>query len=137
MTDLKMHGLCTWPSGMHDFSDGRCTRCGHMEPMSEPVAEVVAVTEGDETAQPVTAPPTGVAVDNVRLLSAVTAFAKWWKHLVPSLPDDYDCRMTCEEADTAAGLFRALGDDDTAASILSAHSIYDMPGDSHYQGKRS
>ena len=67
----------------------------------------------------------------------VRHFAETWAELLTSLPDNYECHMTCAEANAAADLYRALGDDDTAAAILGAHADHDEEGDQHYHGARS
>ena len=38
------------------------------------------------------------------------------------------------EASTAADLFRALGDDATAAAIIREHGAHDTPEEMHYTG---
>lgn len=67
---------------------------------------------------------------------AARLFADTWLELFLSLPDDYDCTMTCLEADRAADLYRALGDEGTAEQIVKAHAAHDEPGDGHYQGEQ-
>jgi len=65
---------------------------------------------------------------------AVKHFTGTWAELMASLPDDYGCEMTCAEANAAAGLYRALGDDTTAALIITAHGDHDEEGDQHWHG---
>lgn len=62
---------------------------------------------------------------------AVTSFLGTWADLLASLPDDYDCHLTCVEADTAVGLLQAFGFDGTAAELLQAHAEHDDEGDQH------
>jgi hypothetical protein len=62
---------------------------------------------------------------------AARHFAETWAELFTALPDDYGCEMNCAEANAAAGLYRALGDDSTAAAIISAHAEHDQDGDQH------
>ena len=66
-------------------------------------------------------------------LTAVSYFAETWRELLADLPDSYTCHLTCAEANAAADLYRALGDEDTAASLLAAHAAYDEDGDEHYR----
>lgn len=56
---------------------------------------------------------------------AARYFAETWAGLLISMPDDYTCHMTCGEAEAAAGLYRALGYDDTAQAIVAAHMEHD------------
>lgn len=70
------------------------------------------------------------------LLDVASHFAATWAELLPDLPDTYTCHMNCAEANAAADLYRALGDDATAAAILSAHGDHDDEGDQHYHGAR-
>lgn len=65
---------------------------------------------------------------------AARDFVRAWGELATSLPDDYECHMTCTEADTLAELFAVLGETQTAASIIFNHAAHDEPGDTHYQG---
>lgn len=64
-------------------------------------------------------------------------FAGEWAGLLTTLPDDYDCEMTCAEANAAAGLYRALGDDATAQAVITAHAEHDDDEErtSHVEGK--
>lgn len=66
-------------------------------------------------------------------LPAVLHFADTWRELMSGLPDSYTCTLTCGEANAAADLYRALGDEDTAAFLLAAHAAYDEDGDEHYR----
>jgi hypothetical protein len=68
------------------------------------------------------------------VLAAARYFAAVWADLGPNLPDDYDCHLTCTEADALAGLFQACGMDDAADSLLAAHAAHDDEGDAHYRG---
>lgn len=77
------------------------------------------------------------ATDDTRLLTAVARFAEQWGSLMETLPSDYHCTMTCEEAEAAAELFRALGDNATAVGIIDAHAEHDEPGEAHYKGERN
>ena len=65
---------------------------------------------------------------------AARQFADTWAELLTGMPDSYGCTLTCVEAETAATLFRALGDEPTAVQIIEAHAAYDDEGDQHYQG---
>lgn len=64
--------------------------------------------------------------------AAVTYFAETWQELMTGMPDDYRCTYTCGEANAAADLYRALGDDETAKAVIAAHAAYDEEGDQHY-----
>lgn len=73
--------------------------------------------------------------DTARLLGIAEAavnFTVVWQELLPYMPDDYWCTMQCVEAEAAAGLFRAVGDDKTAESVLDAHAAHDTEEDQHY-----
>lgn len=59
------------------------------------------------------------------LRKVVSYFTGAWAELLAVLPDSYACHMTCTEAETAADLYRALGDDATAAAIIEAHAAHD------------
>jgi hypothetical protein len=72
--------------------------------------------------------------DAEALESAVRHFADIWRETLTELPDAYMCTYTCTEANAAADLYRALGDEDTAAAIIAAHAAYDEEGDQHYDG---
>jgi hypothetical protein len=62
----------------------------------------------------------------LRALRVVASeFAATWAELLWSLPDNYDCHMTCTEANTAADLLRALGRDIDADAIIAAHAEHD------------
>lgn len=83
--------------------------------------------------------PSGVETltDEVRVMSAVAEFAEVWGGLIETLPHDYGCTLTCGEAEAAAALFRAIGDEPTAGGILDAHADHDDRGDAHYKGART
>lgn len=84
------------------------------------------------------APQPAPELATLRELRAVAAaFTGTWAELLPDLPDSYGCELNCAEANAAADLYRALGDDATAASILAAHAAYDEEGDQHYHGPRN
>lgn len=68
------------------------------------------------------------------VVAAAEHFADVWAELMAALPDDYGCEMNCAEANAAADLYRALGDDATAASIIAAHGDHDVEGDQHWHG---
>lgn len=68
------------------------------------------------------------------ILDAAEHFIATWRELITAAPDDYRCTYTCAEANAAADLYRALGDDDTARAIIAAHAEYDEEGDQHYAG---
>ncbi len=70
-------------------------------------------------------------------LDAASRFAETWAELLMALPDDYDCHMTCTEADAAAALLSAFGDEGAAQQVLAGHAAHDDEGDAHYQGERS
>lgn len=74
------------------------------------------------------------ASDPSVIVSAAEYFADVWAELLVSLPDDYGCEMNCAEANAAADLYRALGDDATAAQIIAAHGDHDAEGDQHWHG---
>lgn len=59
------------------------------------------------------------------LRGVVDHFAETWAELMVTLPDDYGCEMNCAEANAAAALFRALGDNGTANAIIAAHVATD------------
>lgn len=56
-------------------------------------------------------------------LKAAEAFVESWttSELSYSLIPDYECTLTCENATTYAGLFRAFGYTNTAETILADH----------------
>lgn len=70
--------------------------------------------------------------EDVNLEQAARHFAEVWSELIGALPDDYDCHMTCAEAEAARQLFTATGHESTAAWLMKAHSEHDEPGDQHY-----
>jgi hypothetical protein len=67
---------------------------------------------------------------------AVTEFTRVWGELAESLPHDYDCHLTCTEAEALAGLFRVVGASDAADAILAAHAEFDEPGEAHHKDAR-
>jgi hypothetical protein len=74
--------------------------------------------------------------DTTRLLDLADEavnFTTVWRETLPYLPDDYSCSMQCVEANAAASLFRAVGDDGTADAILDAHAVQDTEEDEHYE----
>jgi hypothetical protein len=70
--------------------------------------------------------------DEGPVIAAAGYFAEVWSELPPSLPDSYGCEMSCSEADVAADLYRALGDEATADAIITAHAEHDVDGDAHW-----
>jgi hypothetical protein len=68
-------------------------------------------------------------------LAAAAAFVDAWttSGLAYSLISDYGCTLTCEEAESMAGLFRAFQYPNTADSIVEEHSEVDQCGDTHHQ----
>jgi hypothetical protein len=70
-------------------------------------------------------------------LAAAEHFADIWRETLPELPDAYMCTYNCTEANAAADLYRALGDEDTAAAIIANHAHYDEEGDEHYTGQQA
>jgi hypothetical protein len=75
-----------------------------------------------------------MALDEKAIAEAAGHFADVWAELLLSLPDDYGCEMNCAEANAVADLYRALGDDATAASVIAAHGDHDVEGDQHWHG---
>lgn len=65
------------------------------------------------------------------LQDAAREFTVLARELLVNLPDSYGCYMTCLEAEAAAALFRAAGDDDAAAEIIAGHARHDEPGALH------
>lgn len=70
-------------------------------------------------------------------LAAAEHFAGIWRDTLPEPPDAYMCTYTCAEANAAADLYRALGDEDTARAIIAAHAAYDEDEDvdQHWAGR--
>jgi hypothetical protein len=68
-------------------------------------------------------------------LAAAAAFVDAWttSGLAYSLISDYNCTLTCEEADTMAGLFRAFHYPSTAEGIVEEHSETDECGNLHHE----
>jgi hypothetical protein len=69
---------------------------------------------------------------DTEVAEAAGHFADVWAELFTSLPDTYGCEMNCPEANAAAALYRALGDEGTADLIIKAHAARDEEGDEHY-----
>lgn len=65
-------------------------------------------------------------------VAAVEYFAEVWAGLIPDLPDNYDCHLTCAEASAAADFFEAVGRPMDADAVIGSHANYDKPGDEHY-----
>jgi hypothetical protein len=61
----------------------------------------------------------------------VLHFTGTWGELMVDLPDVYGCEMNCPEANAAAGLWAAVGDEGTAMAIADAHAEHDDEGDEH------
>lgn len=61
------------------------------------------------------------------------AFADVWAQLIVVLPDDYECHLTCTEADAAAEFLAGHGYPETASVVLEAHARHDVEGDAHYR----
>lgn len=76
--------------------------------------------------------PHGATIE--RQLRAAKEFVETWGELACSLPGDYDCQMTCTEADAICALFTAFGHTDTASDILRYHAETDEPGEGHFIG---
>lgn len=74
--------------------------------------------------------PEGSPLD--QMPPAIGAFADMWGELIPELPDNYDCRLTCAEANVAADFFEAVGMPKVADSVIGAHAEYDQEGEEHY-----
>lgn len=81
--------------------------------------------------------PAWGAAPRQAVATAAAHFTDVWAELMTALPDQYACEMNCAEANAAADLYRALGDDDTAALVLEAHGRYDTEDDEHYHGPRT
>jgi hypothetical protein len=70
--------------------------------------------------------PVTAELATLRALRVVASeFAATWAELLWSMPDNYDCHMTCTEANAAADLYRALGRDIDADAIVKAHMEHD------------
>lgn len=65
-------------------------------------------------------------------VEAAELFVKDWMELFVSLHGDYDCTMTCSEAESAADLLRAFGRKEAAEAVMEHHTESDEPGDAHY-----
>ncbi|MEV5875776.1 hypothetical protein AB0L75_16375 [Streptomyces sp. NPDC052101] len=62
-------------------------------------------------------------------MQAAQSFVDEWACLASTLVDDYECHMTCSEAEALAALFRAFGDTFTAEEVMRAHSEKDDEDD--------
>ena len=74
--------------------------------------------------------------DADRLLAVVTEavnFTAVWRETFPYLPDDYGCWLQCVEAESAAGLYRVLGDEGMAEVILDNHAAHDTEEEDHWE----
>jgi hypothetical protein len=69
----------------------------------------------------------------LNLADEVFNFTTVWRDLLPYLPDDYDCWLNCPEADAAADLYRAIGDDAAADAVLDSHAVHDTEEEQHYE----
>ncbi|MET9499550.1 hypothetical protein [Streptomyces sp. NPDC006552] len=68
------------------------------------------------------------------LAQACDDFVTTWvgTGLASELVPHYDCTLTCEEAETLAGVTGAYGYAGTAEAILSEHAEHDECGDAHH-----
>jgi hypothetical protein len=66
-----------------------------------------------------------------QLQAAALEFTDGWRGLLTGMPDSYACYITCQQAEMAASLYRAAGDDYTADEIIAAHVRRDGPDDLH------
>ena len=74
--------------------------------------------------------------DAARLLDLAAEtvnFMTVWQDLISCLPDDYGCWLQCVEANAAADLFRALGDEAMADVILDNHAPHDTEEEDHWE----
>ena len=69
--------------------------------------------------------------DLTQKVTAAEAFVKGWAELAISLPGDYDCYMTCTEAELMSDLLAAFGQTEAAELVLQYHTEGDVPGDAH------
>lgn len=75
------------------------------------------------------------ALDQLSTLAeALDRFVGTWTDsgLAYELVSDYQCTLTCEEADSLADLLTAYGDTEGAQLILSEHAAYDECGHAHH-----
>lgn len=70
------------------------------------------------------------------LRNVVFRFTETWGAEMRRLPERYRSEMSCREAEAAADLFRAIGDDETAGAIIDAHTPYDDEFDRADHAKR-
>ncbi len=68
-------------------------------------------------------------------MELISKFANAWASLGPSLTSDYDCHLTCREAETLADLFRATGADESADLVISGHASLDDKGEPYWEGE--
>jgi hypothetical protein len=68
-------------------------------------------------------------------LAVARNFAETWADLLLSLPDCYECTLTCAEANSAVEFLTVFGFSGFANALAGAHASYDEPGDEHYNGK--
>ena len=74
-----------------------------------------------------------MAARQAKVIAAERFVAVWSKSgLADSLTDDYECHLTCDEANAFAALFETFGHEGTAEWILKAHIKHDEPGDEHF-----
>ncbi|MFD7336697.1 hypothetical protein ACFV98_11920 [Streptomyces violascens] len=66
-------------------------------------------------------------------MQAAQTFIDQWACLASTLVDDYECHMTCSEAESLAALFRAFGDTFTAEEVMRAHSEKDDEEDEPHE----
>lgn len=71
------------------------------------------------------------ARNRVRLQAAEKFTSVWWE-LLGTLPDHYNCYMTCTEAEVAATLLRAFGQDESADHVMEGHAEDDECGERHH-----
>ncbi|MEV5264776.1 hypothetical protein [Streptomyces werraensis] len=65
---------------------------------------------------------------------AARDFTRECGEVMLSLPFDYSCLFTCEEAESVAALFRAFGGDEAQIQeLIDAHSVDDEPGEQHHR----
>ncbi|MGW3274939.1 hypothetical protein ACWDFH_26215 [Streptomyces kronopolitis] len=66
-------------------------------------------------------------------VEAAGEFVSTWTELLGSLPADYNCYMTCGEAEAAASLLQAFGEHATAEMVIEEHGQDDDHDDDHHQ----
>lgn len=71
-------------------------------------------------------PPEAVA-------AAARKFADTWYELLVIMPEDYGCTMQCEEAEAVAALYRSLGLEREAATIITRHVAHHTEEDEPHQ----